>query len=119
MHEFGLIDGVVKVVKKSAQEAHARAVLEVRLRIGDMMEAQEDSLQFAYEVLSEGSLLEGSTLKVIRVAPRSHCIECGYEFEHSRFDVRCPRCNSSLTTLIAGREFEIAAIDIELDEDQE
>lgn len=119
MHEFGLIDGVVKAVEACAQEAHARSVLEVRLRVGDMMEAQEDSLQFAYEVLSENTLLEGSTLNIISVAPRSRCLDCGHEFEHSRFNLRCPLCDSALTTLIAGRELEIAAIDINIDEEQE
>lgn len=119
MHEFGIIDGVIKTVKQSAEDAGATKVYSIKLRVGDMTEAVEESLQFAYEVLTEGTILEGSTLEVEAVHPRSRCVECGAEFEHDRFHVRCPECNSPATTLIAGKELEIASIDVEIPDPEE
>lgn len=55
MHELGIMTGVMDAVEKSAREAGATQVLEVTLSVGEMTEAIEDALQFAFEVLSEGS----------------------------------------------------------------
>lgn len=117
MHEFGIIDGVVKTVQASAEHAGACSVLAVRLKVGEMTEAQDESLYFAYEVLTEGTLLEGSTLEIEHVGICSQCAECGHEFSHSRYDLSCPQCGSVLTTLIRGKELEIHSIDVDIPED--
>lgn len=117
MHEFGIIEGVIKTVQQTAEANKATKVYSVRLRIGDMTEAVEESLLFAYEVLTEGTLLEGSTLEVEAVHPRSRCLECGAEFDHDRYHMRCPECDSAMTTLVAGRELEIASLDVEIPEE--
>ncbi len=120
MHEFGIIDGVIKVAESSAVQAHAVKVLKVSLKIGSMVEAQEDSLRFAYEVLTEDKpLLKGSELEIIEISPSSVCLDCNHHFEHSRFDLRCPKCNSAITNLLTGRELEIASLEVEMPEDKQ
>ena len=117
MHEMSIITGVLDAVCASADQAGATAVLSITLRIGDMTEVVDEALEFAFEVLTEGTLCEGAQLVVNKVHPRSLCFECGTEFDHDRFHRSCPTCGSYETRLIAGKELEIESIEVDLPDD--
>ena len=120
MHELGIMTGVMDAAVKSAQEAGATRLLGVTLSIGEMTEAIEDALQFAFEALCEGEpFFEGATLTVNMIAPKSRCLECGTTFSHDRFHMFCPECDSFATELIAGRELQIDSIEVDLPDDEE
>lgn len=74
---------------------------------------------FAFEALSEGTFCEGAELEITMVKPKSRCLECGAEYEHDRFHMLCPTCNSFATELIAGRELQIDSIEVDLPDDDE
>jgi hydrogenase nickel incorporation protein HypA/HybF len=114
MHEMGIMAGVLDTVTRSAQEAGATRVTSVSLSIGQMTEAIEEILVFAWEALAEGTICEGAQLNVTMVAPRSRCPECGGEFEHDRFHRTCPTCGNVLTELIAGREMQLDSIEVDI-----
>ena len=114
MHEMSIIMGVMDAVRTAAADAGATKVTRVSLRVGDMTEVIQDALEFAFEVASEGTICEGAQLEVERVVPRSVCTECFEEFEHDRFHRTCPKCGSYATQLLAGRELEIASIEVDL-----
>lgn len=117
MHELGIMTGVVDCATAAAREAGATRLLGVALSIGEMSEAVEDALHFAFDALCEGDpFLEGAELSVNMVRPRSICLECGTEFEHDRFHLFCPACESFATQLIAGRELQIDSIEVDLPE---
>ena len=117
MHEMSIVTGVLDAVCASAEQAGATAVLSITLRIGDMTEVVDEALDFAFEVLTEGTLCEGAELVVNKVHPRSLCFECGAEFDHDRFHRSCPTCGSYETRLIAGKEMEIESIEVDLPDD--
>ena len=94
MHELGIMTGVMDAVTTSAQQAGATRVLKVSLSVGEMTEAIEDALMFAFE-------------------------ECGAEYEHDRFHMLCPECGSFATELIAGRELQIDSIEVDIPDDDE
>ena len=114
MHEMGIISGVLDAVNASAADAGAERVLAVNLRVGRMTEAIPDALQFAFEALSEGTLSEGAELVLEMIEPSSICFECGEEFSHDRFHRICPNCGSYETSLLTGRELEIASIEVDI-----
>ena len=111
---MSIIAGVIDAVVPSAEQAGATRVLAVTLRVGDMTEIVDEALEFAFEALTEGTLMEGSDLRVIKVHPRSVCFECGNEFDHDRFHRACPACGSYETRLVAGKELEIESIEVDL-----
>lgn len=120
MHELGIMTGVMDSALASAQEAGATKVLTITLRIGRMTEAIEDALQFAFDAVKEGTIAQDAVLEVIMVEPRSICLSCGTEYDHDRFNMLCPECESPFTQLMQGKELEIASIEVELpDEDDD
>ena len=119
MHELGIMTGVMDAVTKSAEDAGADKVLKITLSVGEMTECIPDALEFSFEALSEGTLCEGADLIINMVAPKSRCLECGAEFEHDRFHMFCPECDSFATQLLAGRELQIDSIEVDIPEDEE
>lgn len=119
MHEVGIMTGVLEAVEKTASQAGATRVLKITLGIGDMTEVIEDSLRFAHEVLTEGTICEGSELIINTITPRSLCLDCGCEFSHDRFHLACPECGSYSTSLLAGRDLRIENIEVDLPETDE
>lgn len=118
MHELGIMTGVMDAVTKSAEEAGADKVLKVTLSVGEMTECIRDALEFAFEALSENTMCEGAELVINMIKPKSRCLECGAEFEHDRFHMFCPECDSFATQLLAGRELQIDSIEVDIpDED--
>lgn len=119
MHELGIMTGVMDAVDKSAKQAGATSVLKVSLSVGEMAEAIEDALRFAFEVLTEGTVSQGAELEIVMIRPKSRCLECGAEYEHDRFHMLCPECNSFATKLIAGRELQIDSIEVDIPDGNE
>ena len=114
MHEMSIVSGVLDAVRTSAEEAGADRVLKITLRIGDMTEVVDEALSFAFEALTEGTMFEGCELEVIKVHPRSFCLECFEEFNHDRFHRACPHCGSYETQLTEGRELAIESIEVDI-----
>jgi len=122
VHELGIMTGVLDSVCASAKEAGATRVISVDLSIGEMTEAIEDALVFAFDALQdlqEYALCKGATLNLHLIGCKSRCLECGAEYEHDRFHPLCPNCESFATQLIAGREMQIDSIEVDLPDDGE
>ena len=119
MHEYSIVEGVLDSVIPAAEKAGADKLVCVRLRVGDMTEVVQESLDFMWGICCEqrGPMVEGCRLEVEYVYPRSACLKCGHEFEHDRFHLKCPECGSASTMLLSGRELEIASMDVDLPDD--
>ena len=119
MHELGIMTGVLDSAKGAAKDAGATKLLKVTLSVGEMTEAIEDALVFAFEALTDDDpFMSGAELEVNMVPPKSRCLECGAVYEHDRFHMFCPECDSFATELIAGRELQIDSIEVDLPEEQ-
>lgn len=120
MHELGIMTGVMDAVTKSAHDAGADKVLKVTLSVGEMTECIQDALEFAFEALTEDDpFVRDAELTINMIKPKSRCLECGAEFEHDRFHMFCPECDSFATALLAGRELQIDSIEVDIPDDEE
>jgi hydrogenase nickel incorporation protein HypA/HybF len=116
MHEMGITQGILASAIDAAEAEHATRINEIRISVGDMTDVVEDALQFAFEALREGTMAEDAVLVVNHVSPKSRCMACGKEFEHDKWDLTCPACESFICEVIEGRELRIDSIDIDTDE---
>lgn len=117
MHELGIMTSVFDAVESSARDAGASKVLKVDLSVGEMTEAIQDALEFAFEALmelEEHEMMRGCELSIHMIKPKSRCLECGAEFEHDRFHLFCPECDSFATELLCGRELQIDSIEVDI-----
>jgi hydrogenase nickel incorporation protein HypA/HybF len=114
MHELSIVSSVVEQVIETLESYPGARVKEVRLRVGALSAVVEDSLQFCYEIATEGTALKGSVL-VVKILPVvMHCPRCDADVElDSLQSFRCPRCGDLVGDLRQGRELEIESFEID------
>ena len=96
-----------------ARQAGASRVHEIRLRIGALSGVVPDALQFAFEALADGTLAEGARLTIENVPARFWCATCHRQFEANGMFAECPDCHTPSGKLCAGRELELASLEID------
>lgn len=114
MHELSIAASIVEAVTESAAAYPGARVKEVRLRIGALASVIEDSLQFCWQITTEGTPLAGAALRVETMPVVLHCAGCNVDSQLDGVQsFRCPRCGELAADLRQGRELEIDSIEIE------
>lgn len=113
MHEMGITQGILASAFEAAEGAGADRITEIRISVGELTEVVDFALQFAFEALTPGTMAEGATLIVNNIGARSHCNECGVDYDHDRFQMVCVECGSLNVALLQGRELRIDSIEAE------
>jgi hydrogenase nickel incorporation protein HypA/HybF len=113
MHELSIMQSALGLALAEAAKAGAKRVHTIRLRVGVLSGVVPDALQFAFEALSEGTLAEGGTLAIDSVPARFWCAPCAREFVSEDLLMVCPGCGGSNAELRAGRELELAALEVD------
>ncbi|HTX75763.1 MAG TPA: hydrogenase maturation nickel metallochaperone HypA [Terracidiphilus sp.] len=114
MHELSIASSVVDAVTESLRAYPGVRVLEVRLRVGALAAVVEDSLQFCWEIATEGTPLAGARLAVTAIPVTVHCAACGASGElESLQSFCCPKCGEPASDVRGGRELEIESVEIE------
>ena len=111
MHEMGITQGILASSFEAAEKAGATKITEIRISVGELTEIQDFALEFAFEALTPGTMAEGATLVVTNIPAHSRCRECGAEYDHDRFQMVCPTCESFNVELLTGRELRIDSIE--------
>lgn len=111
MHEMGITTGILETAFDAAEGAGATRITEIKISVGELTEIMEFALQFAFESLTPGTMAEGAVLIVEHIPARSHCNECGIDYDHDRFQMLCPTCESFNVTQLQGRELRIDSIE--------
>jgi hydrogenase nickel incorporation protein HypA/HybF len=114
MHELSIAASIVESVAEAAGKYPGARVKVVRLRVGALAALVEDSLQFCWELTTEGTPLAGAALAIHTLPAIVHCGGCGMETELDGVQsFRCPNCGEPTADLRQGRELEIESIELE------
>ena len=96
-----------------AQQAGSNRLYKISLRIGALSGVVPDALRFAFEMLTPGTIAEGAELAIEHVPARFWCADCQQEFQSDDMFGDCPGCDRPSGDLRAGREMELASMEIE------
>lgn len=113
MHELSIMESALNLALEQARKAGASRVHQIRLRIGSLSGVVPDALEFAFEALTPGTAAEGGRLTIEEVPARFWCRACDREFEADDLMSECPRCHEPSGDLRAGRELEVASLEVE------
>ena len=115
MHELSVTQSLLDI---AIRHAEGRRVTDIYLVMGQLSSFVDESVQFYWDMVSEGSLAEGAQLHFQRIPATIRCKECGEEFGLGREDFTCPKCGSAKVEVVAGDEFLIESIEVEAEGDQ-
>ncbi len=109
MHEMGITQSIVAIV---AEQAAGRKVKRVTLEIGMLSAIMPDAIRFCFDVVAQGSALDGAALDIIEIPGRARCHECGGEVLLTEVFGRCA-CGSRNLQRLAGEELNIKSMELE------
>jgi hydrogenase nickel incorporation protein HypA/HybF len=107
MHELSITQSVVETV---AERIDGR-VTGVRLEIGRMSGVLPDSVRFCFDLVCEGTSLQGAWLEIVEPRALVECHTCGDRSEPDDVLAICP-CGSPDVTVLAGRELRITGVEV-------
>jgi len=114
MHELSIVESVVDAVTETAARYPGARVKSVKLRVGVLAAVVQESLEFCWELATEGTALFGAALIVNAVPIVLHCAACRRDSEIDGVQsFRCPNCGELTGELRQGRELEVESIEIE------
>jgi hydrogenase nickel incorporation protein HypA/HybF len=110
MHELSIADAVAQV---AARHARGRRVSKVELRVGHLRQVVPSALEFAWQLVTDGTPLEGAELQIDSVAASGRCRDCATDTTMESFPLRCGRCGSLDMELVTGEELLVDALELE------
>ncbi|MFO7915075.1 MAG: hydrogenase maturation nickel metallochaperone HypA [Candidatus Krumholzibacteriales bacterium] len=118
MHEVSLMQNVISVVTETAERQGGGRVSSIHLKIGKMAGVNIDSLRFAFDIISKGTVAEDGRLEVEHVPLKLSCGGCGKEFSPDQFSLICPYCGGKNIDIVSGREMQVDYIMMEDEEER-
>jgi hydrogenase nickel incorporation protein HypA/HybF len=113
MHELSITESILKIALRHAGQSQAVKITDLYLVIGQLSSIVDDSVQFYWEIITKGTLAEGSRLHFTRIPTQLSCLDCGLRYAPQDEDLACPNCDSIRVKIVAGEEFQLESIEIE------
>jgi hydrogenase nickel incorporation protein HypA/HybF len=121
MHEVSVMSSIIENVQQALTGHKYERVEEVNLVVGELTYLGKDQLEFAYEVLTRGTDLEGSKLVIEDEKVEVSCPQCGYsgpanyigdESYHANVpSLYCPACQAH-AKVVKGKSCRISSVKV-------
>lgn len=112
MHEMSIVISFVEMAEQYAVKNKASKVVKVVLQVGEISGIVPEYLQEFYSVVTEGTILEGSSLEIETIEASVFCTDCGTTYNPAKTDLKCPDCKSEKCDIIEGRGMFVKEIGI-------
>lgn len=107
VHELAITQCIVDAV---CERADGREVSRVRVRVGRLCAVIPDSMQFCFELVTEGTVMTGASLDIDVEEARARCRSCDGEFTMNDALPLCP-CGSADVDVLSGRDLKIVSME--------
>jgi hydrogenase nickel incorporation protein HypA/HybF len=111
MHELSLCRSISGIVVKAAGQ---RKVSVVDLDIGQLRQVVPGTLEYCWGLLSQGTPLEGSQLRIHHIPAVLACRDCGVSTQLATVPIlKCEACSSTAVDIESGEEFMVTSVEVE------
>ena len=113
MHELSLCEGILQILEEQSRTQCFIRVHRVCLEIGALASVEPEALHFNFDVVTQGTLAEGSRLEIVTVPAQAWCLPCGEKVSIRQYFDACPQCGSHQLQVIEGEELRIQQLEVE------
>lgn len=114
MHETDMTKALILTVREWWNAQPERPpVARVYLTVGQFTCVEPASLQFAFDVQSKGTFLEGAELVIQETPLIAFCHPCQAEYRPAMgSNYACPTCHAPMDDIRSGRELKIDRVEV-------
>jgi hydrogenase nickel incorporation protein HypA/HybF len=114
MHEMAIVQSIMDILIRQAQIYHSKKVVRVNLEFGALTGVMPSAIDFAFEVLSKGTVAEGAVVDIKVIPIKVYCFDCAKERILESYTPYCPACSSASVQILAGRdEMRITSLEVD------
>ena len=110
MHELSIAESIVQI---ASRQANGRRVTKVQMKVGHLRQVVPSALAFSFELVAEGTPVEGAELEMEEVPAAGMCRECGAESRLKNFPLQCQACGSFDLEILRGEELLVESLELE------
>ena len=110
MHELAIAGSIVEI---AGRHANGRRVTKVYLKVGHLRQVVTSALTFGFELVAQGTPVEGAELEVEEVPAVASCEACGAESHLKEFPLRCRACGGDDLRMLQGEELFVESLELE------
>jgi hydrogenase nickel incorporation protein HypA/HybF len=111
MHELSIAQNLVELAIEAAEHTGMKRVQALYLKLGVLSGVVKEALEFSFDVVIQGTPLEGAKLIIEDVPVKVFCPAC--QEAHvlpEPFLMRCPACGTRTSQVLEGREMELFSL---------
>lgn len=112
MHEISLMAQTLEIALENARQQGANKINRLKMRIGKMSGVVPEALEFAFDVVTQGTIAQGATLEIESVPVVCYCSQCQQEFSPPDVFYQCPNCQQFTQKVISGKEIELTSLEL-------
>lgn len=113
MHEYSLVEALVRRVEDEARRRGALAVHRLSVRVGELSGVDPELFRTAYETFRAGTVCERAPLEVARVAASWSCPRCARPLARGAI-LTCPECGEPARLDDGGDALILDGIELEV-----
>ncbi len=111
MHELGLCDALLRMVKDVAVKEELTSVQKITLEIGELSGVVPAYMSDCWTAVTDGTDYEETELVIETVPGIARCLDCEEEFRIDLNSMRCPFCKSDKLMPISGNDMTLREIE--------
>lgn len=113
MHEVSLMEQTLEIAIAQARSQNSTQIHHLKMRVGEVSGVVPEALNFAFDVVTQGTIAEGATLQIETVPIVCHCTHCDREFHPvDAYIYECPDCGNLSFQIRSGREIELTSLEV-------
>jgi hydrogenase nickel incorporation protein HypA/HybF len=110
LHELAIADSLVQI---ASRHADGRQVTKVYLKVGHLRQVVPSALAFSFELVAQGTPVEGAELEMEEVPATGSCRGCGTESRLGSFPLQCAACGGFDLQILEGEELYVESLELE------
>ena len=110
MHELGICDALLKMVRDIAKEEELEEISRITVEVGSLSGVVPAYMSDCWIAVTDGTELQDVEFVVEELEGTARCLDCGEEFPADVDHLRCPKCGSSKLTPLTGRDLTLKEI---------
>jgi hydrogenase nickel incorporation protein HypA/HybF len=113
MHELSIAMSLVDIATEEIEKLGDVHIDAMHVRLGPLSGVVEDALRFSFDLVAQGTSVQGARLEIEHVVLSVHCTECDTtRYPASVQHLRCPVCDAPTPDIVRGKDLELFALEV-------